>query len=222
MDKKDIAGMNARIEELTGEMEEYYARIGERYYVLRRESPDAGFADMINEINVRVAEINRLQRAIEEEKDAEDVAETVRINAPRREEVINPSPVDFPAPAPAPKPAPKPAPAPKPLPLPEPEPAPAPKPAQGSRFCVKCGSRLSEEDIFCVKCGFRQPDDVLAVKPAPAPKPVTQPKPAPAPIPEHLDIGPGPDAGDVRTCPACHAAVEEGSVFCIYCGQKLQ
>lgn len=67
------------------------------------------------------------------------------------------------------------------------------KQIKGITKCANCGTELPAGAAFCNVCG----------------NPVT-----PAAQPE-------PTAPQGRVCPTCQAAVEEGFLFCKYCGTKL-
>ena len=48
-----------------------------------------------------------------------------------------------------------------------------------------------------------------------------QEQPAPAPVAEQPAPTPAPQAGGTLKCPACGTENEQGSVFCLRCGRKL-
>ena len=47
------------------------------------------------------------------------------------------------------------------------------------KFCIKCGTKLNDDDLFCYKCGTKC-QDVADTKPAEEPKEESVPEPAPA------------------------------------------
>lgn len=61
----DVVNLNSRINSLTKEVSSLYTSIGEMYYSLHRDDHEESFGVMVNEVNKRVDEINRLKREIE-------------------------------------------------------------------------------------------------------------------------------------------------------------
>lgn len=76
---------------------------------------------------------------------------------------------------------------------------------KGLRRCESCGAEVDVTMAFCPKCGAAKPEDV-----------------------------PGEDAQEEREerqaqeeqaenfCPGCHQKVEQGAMFCPFCGVRLQ
>lgn len=83
-------------------------------------------------------------------------------------------------------------------------------------LCPHCGDELEEDAVFCITCGRE-----TAAQPESG---GFQEKPASAP--ERDDsIGGASDQVvtaivETKTCPHCGDELEEGTVFCLYCGKK--
>ncbi len=108
------------------------------------------------------------------------------------------------------------------------------------KICRKCGNELSGDDRFCMVCGTPVneadvPEEaVIPEEPAVPAEPVKEEAPD---IPEEkqeslpnlvLDKDPfvllelEMDKLDIkRICPKCRKEADEGDVFCIYCGTRI-
>ena len=66
-----------------------------------------------------------------------------------------------------------------------------------AKFCVNCGSPLTDGAAFCMKCGASVPKEAApqpAAQPQPQPAPQPQPQPAPQPQYNYVQAQPAPKA----------------------------
>ena len=101
--------------------------------------------------------------------------------------------------------------------------------SDGANRCPNCGNMIAQGQRFCGTCGAQVPQAQEAPAPQVAPQPAPQVAPQPVPqgaampIPEEIpapNVTPATPAE--RRCPKCNALiVEDDSVFCAECGEKL-
>ena len=98
------------------------------------------------------------------------------------------------------------------------------EPAFDKKICPKCGNETAPDDTFCMVCGapLKPAEETTAV---PAEEPAKKPEHVPELV---LDSNPfvllelEKEKLDVkRKCPKCGKEAEEGDVFCIRCGTRI-
>lgn len=92
---------------------------------------------------------------------------------------------------------------------------------QSQITCPVCGKSVDADSAFCLNCGspithMQAPAQGAGYAPQGY---AAQPAPQSAPVQAAQPVQQAAPAG--KMCPKCNAPVEEGSMFCMNCGQRL-
>lgn len=234
----DKMRIKKEINQTEGEINSIHLQLGKKCYELNEKNPSAEYADMVNEINSKLAKIETLKNelnALEDKLPCPGCGQTVA----RGSKFCAGCGTDVSALFPVVEAA--------------PEVAPAKK-------CTKCGYVLAEGQKFCEGCGTKveeapaaPAEEKAASEPVSAPveeKPASEPVAAPAPAPEEKASGftqaassfktapdapafkeapafqsaptpaPAPVASE-KKCPQCGTKAEDDQKFCENCGTRL-
>lgn len=129
-DLADITKLNLRTGELNKTIQELYAKLGDQYYTLHREAPEADLAAVCGEIDAVNQELEQIRTDLQ-------LLKQIKVCPGCGNE--NPSDARFCCKCSAALP----------------ELAPRVEPQPEGQFCTQCGAPVLENAQFCTKCGAR-------------------------------------------------------------------
>ncbi|MCI8538871.1 MAG: zinc ribbon domain-containing protein [Oscillospiraceae bacterium] len=159
-DLADITKLNLRTGELNKAVQELYARLGEQYYALHSESPEAALAEICGEIGKANQELEQIRTGLQ-------ILKQIKVCPSCGSE--NSSDARFCSQCSAALP----------------ELTPRQEPQLEGQACTQCGAPVLENAQFCTKCGARL--SLPKAEPQPAGLPADPPDECFAPQPEDND-----------------------------------
>ena len=102
-------------------------------------------------------------------------------------------------------------------------------------LCPQCGAKLEDNAVFCVKCGYKVKEadinndaTILTQPPVHSDESIPSADPdtmveAEQPMQADMQVQPAqPVRAAVNVCPNCGNALDNDSVFCVFCGTRVR